>query len=165
MSDAAYGSRTLPGLDHEHRSHLVVALNQALASLSDLAMAYKQAHWNVLGGDFSQLHGMFDQFADQTLEYADVAAERAVALGGHARGTVQAAVSGSSLPAFPLEERDATRLLLELVGRVDILDADLRQLMAETVDEAATQDVYVEIVRGVEKQRWMLQAHLVHRAS
>jgi hypothetical protein len=28
---------------------------------------------------------------------------------------------------------------------------------------AATQDIYVDVVRGIEKQRWMLQAHLARR--
>jgi hypothetical protein len=27
-------------------------------------------------------------------------------------------------------------------------------------DEAATPDVYTEVVRGIETQRWMFQAHL-----
>jgi DNA-binding ferritin-like protein len=27
-------------------------------------------------------------------------------------------------------------------------------------DEPATQDIYTEVVRGIEKQRWMLAAHL-----
>jgi DNA-binding ferritin-like protein len=35
--------------------------------------------------------------------------------------------------------------------------------MDESADEAATQDVYTEVVRGIEKQRWMLQAHLAGR--
>ena len=92
-------------------------------------------------------------------------AERAVALGGVARGTIQAAVEHTSLPAFPLEERCERHLIEELVGRIDKLDADLRQAMTDTADEPATQDVYIEVVRGIEKQRWMLQAHLVSRPS
>jgi DNA-binding ferritin-like protein len=35
--------------------------------------------------------------------------------------------------------------------------------MDASADEAATQDVYIEVVRGIEKQRWMLQAHLARR--
>src|SRR4051794_21386672 len=156
-------SRSVPGLDQIQQSRLIVGLNQSLASLTDLAAAYKQAHWNVVGADFSQLHALFDQFADQTREYVDTVAERAVALGGTARGTIQAAVEGSSLPAFPVEERCETHLLEELVGRLDTLDADLRQSMDTTAAEPTTQDVYIEVVRGIEKQRWMLQAHLARR--
>lgn len=165
MNGTTIVSRTVPGLDHEHRAALVVGLNRSLASLTDLATAYKQAHWNVVGSDFSQLHELFDQFADQTREYVDTVAERAVALGGTARGTIQAAVDQSSLPAFPLDERCGQHLLEALVERIDILDGDLRQAMETTANEPATQDVYIEVVRGIEKQRWMLQAHLARRSS
>src|SRR5262249_192971 len=118
MTGTTIVSRAVPGLHHEHRAVLVVGLNQSLASLTDLAAAYKQAEWNVVGNDFSQLHELFDQFADQAREYVDVVAERAVALGGTARGTIQAAVEQSSLPAFPLEERCQQHLLEALVERI-----------------------------------------------
>jgi starvation-inducible DNA-binding protein len=140
-----------------------VGLNRNLAGLSDLAAAYKQARWNVVGADFSQLHELFDQFADQTREYVDVVAERAVTLGGTARGTIQAAVEGSAPPPFPLDEQCELHLLEALVGRIDTLSADLRQAMETSADEPATQDVYIEVVRGIEKQRWMLEAHLAKR--
>jgi starvation-inducible DNA-binding protein len=164
MSEITMISRSVPGVGQELRSDLVVGLNQQLASLTDLAAAYKQAHWNVVGRDFSQLHELFDQFADQAREYVDVVAERAVALGGAARGTIQAAAEQSSLPAFPLDERCEQHLLEALVERIDILDGDLRQAMDATASELATQDVYIEVVRGIEKQRWMLQAHLARRS-
>ena len=160
MQGVTMATRTVPGLDEARQSRLVVELNRNLAGLTDLAAAYKQAHWNVIGMDFAQLHALFDQFADQTREYMDLIAERAVTIGGAARGTIQAAVEGSVLPPFPVEDRDEVRLLTELVSRVDALTAELRQAMDACADEAATQDVYVEVVRGIEKQRWMLQAHL-----
>jgi DNA-binding ferritin-like protein len=38
--------------------------------------------------------------------------------------------------------------------------------MDASADATATQDVYSEVVRGIEKQRWMLQAHLArHQRS
>ena len=111
------------------------------------------------------MHVLFDQFTDQTREYVDLIAERAVTIGGIARGTIQAAVEHSSLPPFPLEERDEIHLLRELVGRIDVVDQDLRAAMDTSADDLATQDAYIEVVRGIEKQRWMLQAHLDRRSS
>jgi starvation-inducible DNA-binding protein len=87
-------------------------------------------------------------------------AERVVTLGGTARGTIQAAVDSTTLPPFPLDERDERRLLHELIGRVEALDERLREGLVEAADEPVTQDVYIEVARGIEKQRWMLQAHL-----
>ena len=70
----------------------------------------------MIGMDFAQLHALFDQFADQTREYMDLIAERAVTIGGTARGTIQAAVEQSVLPPFPLDDRDEMRLVAGLSG-------------------------------------------------
>jgi DNA-binding ferritin-like protein len=56
-------------------------------------------------------------------------------------------------------------LLETLVSRMDILDGHPRQAMEAAASEPATQDVYIEVVRGIEKQRWMLQSHLARRSS
>jgi starvation-inducible DNA-binding protein len=163
MQNVTMVSRSAPALNEQVRLSLVVGLNQNLAGLTDLATAYKQARWNVVGIDFAQLHVVFDQLADQTRDFVDLIAERAVAIGGVARGTIQAVVEHSTLPAFPVEERDEVRLLEELVRRTDVLAADLRGTMDESAAEAATQDIYIEVVRGIEKQRWMLQSYLASR--
>src|SRR3954453_23818874 len=117
------------GLDGDLRDHLVVHLNQNLANLADLSSAYDHAHWNVSGPNFAQLHELFDRFADQTREYMDMLAERAVTLGGTARGTIQAAVESSRLTAFPQMERSQWRLVEVLVLRLEHVAADLRQAM------------------------------------
>jgi starvation-inducible DNA-binding protein len=148
------------GLDGDLRDHLVAHLNQSLANLTDLASAYDQAHWNVAGPHFAQLHELFDRFADQTREYMDMVAERAVTLGGTASGTIQAAAEVSTLPAFPLTERSQGRLVEELTHRVEHVAAELRQAMDASADEAATEDVFIDVLRGIEKQHWMLREHL-----
>lgn len=148
------------GLDEDLRDHLVVRLNQSLANLTDLASAYDHAHWNVAGPHFTQLHELFDRFADQARVYMGMLAERAVTLGGTASGTLQAAAEASTLPAFPLAERSQWRLVEELVVRLEHVATDLRQAMDASADEAATEDVFIEVLRGIEKQHWMLREHL-----
>jgi starvation-inducible DNA-binding protein len=153
-------SASLPGVQENVRNRLIASLNQNLANLTDLAVAYKQAHWNVQGQDFAQLHELFDQFADQTRDYMDMIAERAVTLGGAAHGTIQAAAESTTLTPFPRDERTERRLLEELLKRADGVILELRAAMDSSGDELASQDAYIEVVRGVEKQRWMLEAHL-----
>jgi starvation-inducible DNA-binding protein len=154
----------LPGLDWELADDLVIRLNRDLATLTDLAAAYKQAHWNVLGAGFAELHRLFDQFADETRAYVDLVAERAVALGGTARGTLQAAAECSALTPFPIDERDERRLLEELSRRVERTVDELREAIGSSAEEPVTQDLYSEITRGIEKQRWMVLAHLSQHA-
>jgi starvation-inducible DNA-binding protein len=153
-------SSGLLGLDADLRDHLVARLNQNLANLTDLASAYDQAHWNVAGPNFAPLHELFGRFAGQVREYMDMLAERAVTLGGTARGTIQAAAESSTLPDVPLSERSQWQLVEELIRRLEHVATDLRQAMDASADEAATEDVFIEVLRGIEKQHWMLREHL-----
>ena len=150
----------LPGLDWGLADTLAHRLNRDLATLTDLATTYKQAHWNVLGPGFAELHRWFDELADETRAYVDLVAERAVALGGVAHGTLQAAAECSALAPFPVDERDERRLLQELTRRVERTAEELREAISASAEEPVTQDLYIEIARGIEKQRWMLLAHL-----
>ncbi len=81
----------------EAREELVELLNARLADAFDLYSQLKQAHWNVKGSDFMQLHQLYDAVAADVLEHVDLIAERATALGGLALGTARLAASASSL--------------------------------------------------------------------
>ena len=54
MLDSTILTRSVPGVDRPRAERLAEDLNRNLASLVDLAAAFKQAHWNVAGRDFSQ---------------------------------------------------------------------------------------------------------------
>ena len=93
---------TLPthiDLPETDREPLIELLNKRLADTADLYSQVKQAHWNVKGLDFFQLHQLFDQLAGEVFPYIDLIAERATALGGVATGTVRMAAASSTLPA------------------------------------------------------------------
>jgi starvation-inducible DNA-binding protein len=153
-------ARSLPGLGAAERDALVTDLNQAVAVLTDLAIGYKQAHWNLVGRDFVQLHELTDRLAAEAHAHTDTVAERALALGGTVDGTLQAAAEGSPLPPISRTERDATRLIEQLLQRLDVGVETMRRSMDAAAVEPNTQDVYVEVLRALEKDRWMLQAHL-----
>jgi starvation-inducible DNA-binding protein len=157
--------QALPGLDWDVRTTIVARLNQDLATLTDLSAAYKQAHWNVLGSGFAQLHLLFDRFVAETRAYVDDVAERALALGGIAHGTIQTTAEHTALAAFPPEERDELTLLRELSQRVDATAQEIRVAIGATCQEPVTQDLYLNIARGLEKQRWMLLAHIPRQQS
>ena len=60
---------------------LIELLNQQLADTFDLYSQAKQAHWNVKGAKFFQLHELFEKLAEELAGYVDLIAERATALG------------------------------------------------------------------------------------
>ena len=90
-------------LSAETRASVVGLLNQQLANVSDLYSQTKQAHWNVRGPEFYQVHKLFDDLAAPLQEMIDELAERAVTIGGFALGTVRCAANLSELEEFPLE--------------------------------------------------------------
>ena len=81
------------------REELVQLLNARLADTFDLYSQLKQAHWNVKGSDFIQLHLLYDEIAESVIEFVDAIAERATALGGLALGTARMAAAASTLTA------------------------------------------------------------------
>jgi starvation-inducible DNA-binding protein len=144
------------------RRSAIDRLSQTLASTLDLKMQVKQAHWNVKGKDFYQLHLLFDEMANELEEFVDLVAERIAALGGSALGTVRIAAQQSELPEYDLAVRDGVDHILTLADRFAIYAKSVRasiDRMAELGD-AATADLYTEISRSIDKRLWFLEAHL-----
>ena len=142
------------------QERLVRGLNLNLANMTSLATAYKQAHWNLQGPGFAQLHELFDRFADQTREYADLVAERTVQLLGTSHGTIEGAVKETTLSPFPLDEHRQDLLVTALADRANAAIVEIRHGIDGSEGDLPTQDVYIEIARGLEKQEWMLRSHL-----
>jgi starvation-inducible DNA-binding protein len=144
------------------RSQVIATLNQTLASTLDLKTQVKQAHWNVKGMHFYQLHELFDEMASELEEYIDMVAERVTALGGTAMGTARIAASQSDLPEYPLEILEGKDHVIALADRYANYGKTLRDNIDETGDlgDADTADLYTEISRAIDKRLWFLEAHL-----
>ncbi len=154
--------KTKNDIAKETREKLIEKLNARLADVSDLKSQAKQAHWNVKGMDFIQLHELFDKVATQAEEYTDLIAERAVILGGTALGTVRVAASNSSLSEYPLE-------ISAGADHVDALStalSDFGKKVRKNIDEADelgdtdTADLFTEVSRGIDKLLWFVEAHI-----
>jgi starvation-inducible DNA-binding protein len=146
----------------ELREQMVALCNQQLANTADLYSQTKQAHWNVKGIHFEQLHTLFDKMADSIQPYADTIAERAVALGGTALGTVRMAAESSELREFPEDIFDGESMLRAVVERWAQYAAGVRAA-AEQADEGGdlvTSDMFIEISQLTDKMLWFAEAHL-----
>jgi starvation-inducible DNA-binding protein len=146
----------------DNRKKLVDLLNARLADISDLYTQAKQAHWNVKGTDFYQLHELYDELAAALLPFADMIAERATALGGEALGTVRMAASASSLKEFPRDAYGSMDSVDALADRYATFASNLRDSAdeAEKLEDMDTNDLLIEVSREVDKQLWFLEAHL-----
>jgi starvation-inducible DNA-binding protein len=146
------------------RQLLIELLNGRLADTADLYSQIKQAHWNVKGPNFFQLHQLFDQLAAEVFPYIDLIAERATALGGVAMGTARMAAATSTLPEYPVEATEGQRHLKALTDRYAIFSANIRKAidLADERHDRDTADLFTEISRTADKQLWFLEAHVQH---
>jgi starvation-inducible DNA-binding protein len=149
-------------IDGGSRQKLIDMLNARLADASDLKSQAKQAHWNVKGMNFFQLHELFDAVATIVEGHVDLIAERITTLGGTAYGTVRQASQKSSLSEYPLEITDGT-------AHVDALStalADFGKRVRANIDESSelgdqdTADLFTEVSREIDKQLWFVEAHI-----
>jgi starvation-inducible DNA-binding protein len=154
--------RTLNDVPSNAKAASIEILNRCLADTIDLALATKQAHWNLKGPQFIAVHEMLDTFRSELDNHADTIAERVVQLGGTALGTVQTVNKVTSLPAYPLDifpVRDHIEALIERFGRVA---NSVRRAIDET-DEAGdtgTSDILTQASRSLDKALWFLEAHI-----
>lgn len=149
-------------LSAETRMPIVARLNQTLACTLDLKTQVKQAHWNVKGMDFYQLHELFDELATELEEFTDLFAERITALGGTALGTVRIAAQESTLPELPSDILGGKDFVTALADRFAPYAKLLREGISETdeLGDADTADLYTEVSRVIDKRLWFLEAHL-----
>lgn len=146
----------------EPRAEMIAILNQQLADTADLTSQLKQAHWNVKGRDFYQLHELFDELAAETIEWQDLIAERATILGGYATGTIRMAAANSRLPEFPADAVEGMDCVRALVERFANYCATTRAGIDRTdeLGDPSTADLLTEVSRGADKALWFLEAHL-----
>jgi starvation-inducible DNA-binding protein len=144
------------------RDTMIPLLNQQLADTLDLYTQVKQAHWNVKGMHFMQLHLFFDTLAESLIEFGDSLAERATALGGTALGTVRISAAASQLPEFPVEIVTEKQVVEILAQRYGAYGSSTRAAIATAMDheDQDTADLFTEISRTIDKQVWFLDAHL-----
>jgi starvation-inducible DNA-binding protein len=144
----------------KNRGALVALLNQALADLGDLYSQTKQAHWNVRGQKFYQLHLLFDSVADTAEEHWDDVAERAVQIGGYARGTVRMAAASSQLPEWDEGISSEADFVKAATERFALVANSIRNGIekANGLGDLDTADLFTEISRALDKSLWMLEA-------
>jgi len=143
------------------REAAVVLLNRQLADILDLGLQAKQAHWNVKGPNFIALHELFGDVSDALDEYADDLAERAVALGGSACGTLQAIASATRLAPYPMDAHAGSDHIAALSGALARAGKSMRAAIATADDagDADTADLLTSISRSVDKLLWKIEAH------
>jgi starvation-inducible DNA-binding protein len=140
------------------RQEVAGQLQPLLVDLIALSLNGKQAHWHVYGRQFSPLHERLDAVVSEARTYADEVAERLVALGVPVDGR-PAAVAQSSRD-FPDGFIPDDKVIALIVEHLDAVIEKARETLGplESIDQVS-QDIVLEMLRVLEKRRWMFAAY------
>jgi starvation-inducible DNA-binding protein len=126
-----------------------------------LAIDGKQAHWHVRGENFVAVHELLDEVVEHAQAFADLAAERIVALGLPVDARIQTVAARTTTPVMRDGFLRYDETIREVVLSIDATLAVVREAVEGLDDvDLNSQDVAIEIERGLTKDRWFLAAHL-----
>ena len=144
---------------HAQASEVASNLQPVLTDLLALTLNLKQAHWHVRGRHFTPVHELIDAVVDDARTYSDEVAERVVALGVAVDGRPETVADKTSLPhlaeGFLTDDKIVAAVLEQLDAAIEAARATL-----DPLDKAdpVSQDIVIELLRALEKHRWMFAA-------
>ena len=142
-------------------SSLRTSLQRVLVDLIALHNIGKQAHWNIVGPNFRDLHLNLDELVEIAREGADTVAERMRALHASPDGRPSVVAGSTSLPEFPDGETLTHDAIREMVRATESTVRTMRAVH-DAVDEAdpASADVLHEYIVKLEQQAWFMSAEI-----
>ena len=152
-------SYPLTGDDERQKS--VKGLQQLTVDLLAMYNMFKEAHWNLTGPLYLQLHEYYQQQADFYLQQSDLFAERVLHLGSSVDGRYSTIARTTKIPEMPsgyLTDDGSIRLL---VDRVTVLQKEIYQFIRETEDgDPPTSNKLQDLAYSVDKNLWQLRSHV-----
>ncbi|MFO7690034.1 MAG: DNA starvation/stationary phase protection protein [Cryobacterium sp.] len=134
-------------------------LQSVLVDLIDLHLQAKQAHWNIVGPNFRDLHLQLDEITEEVREFSDQLAERLRALNAQPDGRTETVATTTQLPHFPAGEvltTDAVNLISDRL----VLTAQNIRARHDDVDQAdpTSADILHIFIEKLEQHAWMMTA-------
>jgi starvation-inducible DNA-binding protein len=134
-------------------------LQRVHVELIDLHLQGKQAHWNVVGKNFRDLHLQLDEIIDASREFSDDLAERMRALYITPDGRPGPVAEQSSLPEFPAGEVDTAETIDLITERLYGVCRTIREVHDEVDDaDPTTADLFHGFLEKLEQYAWMVSA-------
>lgn len=134
-------------------------LQQLSVDLIDLHLVGKQAHWNVVGLNFRDLHLALDEVVDAAREFSDQVAERMRAIYVTPDGRSRTVAEQSSLPEFPVGEVSTADTVDLIAASLYAVAGTVRRIHDEVdAEDPTTADILHAILERVEQLAWMIDA-------
>jgi len=138
-------------------------MQKVLVDLIELHVQGKQAHWNLLGSNFRDLHLQLDEIVDAARGFSDEVAERMRAVYLVPDGRTSTVTRETSLPEFPAGPVETTAVVDLIVDRMYAVTGTMRTVHDDVDDEdPTTADILHSILERLEQLAWMTGAENRH---
>ncbi|MCB1885107.1 MAG: DNA starvation/stationary phase protection protein [Geminicoccaceae bacterium] len=134
------------------------ALQATLYELTELQHRDHQAHWNVTGPLFYELHDLLEHLYEEVFTMIDVVAERERALASPADSRPVAVAENAKLDDFPAGLMRDKQVLEQLSKDYHEVAQRVHGRLEATKDDPASQDTLIDVSRMLDKHLWMLRA-------
>jgi len=152
---------TQSSIDPDVAAGVAQFLTPVVIDLTAIVVNGKQAHWHVRGANFIGVHELLDDVVAHAQAFADAAAERIVALGLPVDARLKTVAEKTTTGELTAGFRQSDDTIAEVVAQIDAALVSVRTAIDELDDiDQTSQDVAIEIARGLEKDRWFLVAHV-----
>ena len=134
-------------------------LQRVLVDLIELQLQGKQAHWNVVGTNFRDLHLQLDELVDFAREAGDTIAERMRALQALPDGRSDTVAATTSVPQIPADEHNSGEVVDLITTRIYATIDTIRTVHDAVDDEdPSTADILHQLIAGLEKLAWLIKS-------
>lgn len=151
------------GIKENDRLEIALELSKLLADEFVLYTKTRNAHWNIEGADFYNMHLFFEKQYEELDDIIDDVAERIRAIGHFAPATLKRYAQLTRLTEETREENTSLGLIKELLQDHLTIIFHLRENInrfATDLHDLGTSDFITGLMEKHEKMAWMLRAHL-----
>ena len=147
-------------LDAGERENSTQVLQGILYDLASLQSNVHQAHWNIEGIEYIQLHEFYQDLYETLFKFIDEAAERKLQLGVPADNRPEGIVKSARIKSIETGFIGDEESLRILVNDYSTMSAELYDGIEATDGDLVTQDLLIAFAHMVDQHYWQLRAHL-----
>jgi starvation-inducible DNA-binding protein len=137
-----------------------------LVDLIELHVQGKQAHWNIVGTNFRDLHLQLDEIIEAARAFADEMAERMRALHALPDGRSSTVSKSTSLAEFPAGLINTKDAIDKIVAALEAAVGTMRKVHDEVDEEdPTTADLLHAFIAKFEQYAWMVNAETMRATA
>ncbi len=159
MTDIAQSTKHVSRPAFKATAGLAANLQAVLVDLTDLHLQGKQAHWNIVGPNFRDLHLQLDELVDAARTFSDTVAERMRALYAVPDARSSTVSLNTSLAEFPIGEVDTSEAIDLIVDSLYRTAGTIRRVHDEVDSEDPTSaDILHAVLERLEQLAWLMDS-------